>query len=275
MGRDWASGLRDARRYAVRAALRRMIPCHLTLLRKIFKSSPIGLPYWLCWRRALGLLTRAPNPLSPPHDLLYRSGRPVAVPELAGLVTADMLSGWTLDAESISLVWMLLGRDAPSLILECGSGVSTLVFARFASLACSRGRRCSVMSMEQDQQIREKVDVELAQAGLRQFARVCHVPLRDGSDYDAEAVGAALALVPRRHADFVFIDGPYGPPGCRAHTLTTLLPYLRNGARWLMDDAFRDGELSILRRWAACESLTVTGIYPIGKGLATGSVRLG
>ena len=52
-----------------------------------------------------------------------------------------------------------------------------------------------------------------------------------------------------------------------------LAPYSRAGTRWFLDDAFRDGELDILRNWARQPEFGVQGIVPIGKGLATGVIR--
>jgi len=49
-----------------------------------------------------------------------------------------------------------------------------------------------------------------------------------------------------------------------------LAKFSHHGARWFLDDAFRDGELGILRKWQRLPGIEVNGIYPIGKGLATG-----
>ena len=81
---------------------------------------------------------------------------------------------------------------------------------------------------------------------------------------------AALA---HRKLDWVLIDGPVGRPGCRAYTLPDLAPYCRPGARWFLDDAFRDPELKILSNWSENPDFAVDGILPTEKGLATGTVR--
>jgi len=102
-----------------------------------------------------------------------------------------------------------------------------------------------------------------------EFVTVVHVPLREGP-YD---VGKLGVVPPGGHVDWILIDGPSGPPGCRYWTLPALRGHCGPGARWFLDDAFRDGELAILRKWRNVSGIVVEGIYPIGKGLATGRAR--
>jgi len=40
-----------------------------------------------------------------------------------------------------------------------------------------------------------------------------------------------------------------------------------------LDDAYRDGELSVLNKWTTLNGIMVDGIHPIGKGLGTGIVK--
>ena len=55
-------------------------------------------------------------------------------------------------------------------------------------------------------------------------------------------------------------------------TLPQLAPLCAAGAKWFLDDSLRDGELRALQVWANLPGITVQGIYPLGKGLATGFV---
>jgi hypothetical protein len=49
--------------------------------------------------------------------------------------------------------------------------------------------------------------------------------------------------------------------------------FARPGARWFLDDAFRDGELDCLRGCHQLPRFAVVGIWPVGKGLAAGIVN--
>ena len=98
-----------------------------------------------------------------------------------------------------------------------------------------------------------------------------HAPLSAASRYciDLEQVKRHLD---GRALDWVLIDGPAGPEGCRDTTLPGVISLCRDGARWFLDDALRDGELKILRDWSRLRGVYLEGIYPIGKGLATGRI---
>ena len=69
------------------------------------------------------------------------------------------------------------------------------------------------------------------------------------------------------------IDGPAGPAGVRFGTLPLVQGYVRDGARFVLDDALRDGELAIARDWATLPYANVAGIRLIEKGLLVGTVR--
>lgn len=79
-------------------------------------------------------------------------------------------------------------------------------------------------------------------------------------------------ISPQSKVDWILIDGPAGSPGCRFNTLPTLLRFCHVGTRWFIADAFRDAEMKVLHQWQNIQNIAVEGIYPIGKGLATGQV---
>jgi predicted O-methyltransferase YrrM len=193
----------------------------------------------------------------------------VGVRELEELMAPIELAGWALDGGSIDLIWTLLTRDEPSMIVEFGSGASTLVFSRFASLMRQAGKNCAVLSIEESEEFKDQTNGWLHRAGLETVATIIHTPRETESNYDGAALVRAFDSLPRP-ADFALIDGPKGP---RADTLPSLVPYACNGARWVLDDAFRDGEIATLQRWSSTREIDVNGIYPIGKGLATGFIR--
>jgi len=129
-----------------------------------------------------------------------------------------------------------------------------------------------VFSLEQDMQIKEAIEGRLTEAGLSEHVRILHTPLSAQGTYQLD-IGKLWGLLGSKRADWLLIDGPFGPEGCRVSTLTLLARFCRPGARWFMDDAFRDGELRILREWFGLPGIVVEGIYPIGKGLGTGIVK--
>ena len=258
----WSKRLR---RRVAEPILWRVIPAHLALLRSLRPGAPYALPYWLWCRRALRLAGLA-DPLHGPYESFPHR---VCVRELEELMAPIELAGWALDGGSIDLIWTLLKRDEPGMIVEFGSGASTLVFSRFASLMREAGKNCAVLSIEESEEFKEQTNGWLRRAGLETAATIVHAPLDAEKNYDRATLIRAFDSLPRP-ADFVLIDGPDGP---RDDTLLSLVPYARDGARWVSDDAFRDWGIATLRRWSSTREIDVAGIYPISKGLATGFIR--
>lgn len=249
---------------------RKIVKAHMAMLRSMHTESPVGLRYWSAYHRLMGMIFSKPNPITPSGESLFSYGRSLKICEIRDLLANDQLGPWALDAETIYFLWKELMTDQPRFIIECGSGASTLIFAKYAALASRQGYGCYVVSIEQDEQTACHTQSRLAASGLEGFASVVHVLLDHEGGYSGDAVEAnILSVFPGGLADFVLIDGP-GPPGSRLGTLPMLVPFCRDGAKWYLDDAVRDRELSILRKWRTLPGITVQGIYPVGKGMATG-----
>jgi hypothetical protein len=233
---------------------------------------PIPLRDWLGMRRFMRRVTGGPDALVPPMETFKGSASSLSDPELARLLANDELGTWALDVATIEVLWDRLQVQQPRALLEFGAGVSTVILARYAEWRAAQGlERPVIVSIEQDASVRAKVKTRLAENGLSQDVHVLHAPLSEASRYrvDMDAIRQRLA---GNEVDWVLIDGPAGPDGCRVSTLPDVMALCADRARWFLDDALRDGEIGILRDWARRRNVTVEGIYPIGKGLATGTV---
>jgi hypothetical protein len=236
---------------------------------------PIRLRDWLGMRRFMRRVTGGPDALVPPMETFKGSASSLSDPELMRLLANDELGTWALDAATIEVLWERLQVERPRALLEFGAGVSTVVLARYAQWRAAQGlERAVIVSVEQDAQVREKVEKRLAESGFSEDMHVLHAPLSEASRYriDPDAVRRCLG---EHDVDWVLIDGPAGPDGCRVSTLPDVMDLCTDGARWFLDDALRDGEINILREWSRLRNVQVEGIYPIGKGLATGTVCRG
>jgi hypothetical protein len=242
----------------------------LALLAQENSHVPIPLGYWLACRKILGAFGQEPDLLFPSYKSLQSKGDRLEIPQLRMILAGDLLGGWALDAQTIKLLWSLLWRDTPQIILEYGSGVSTLLLAVYASSFSLRtGKECLVISLEPDKRYEVTVEQRLKENDLVGFSKILHLSRNDCGTYEFGALQSVLAGA---SIDLVLIDGPSGPPGCRHDTLPNLLPYCKTGTRWLLDDAFRDGELEILRTWYHTPRIKIEGIFAVGKGLAAGRV---
>jgi hypothetical protein len=196
---------------------------------------------------------------------------------LRPLLAGVELGTWALGPRAIDEVVRTVRRLRPEALLEFGSGASTVAIAWAMREAWGPGGQPRVVSVEQDDAQAERTRRLLAGAGLAGDALVIVGPLAEqqieGQSTTCYALPASLAeALGERRVDLVMIDGPAGPPGIRFGTLPLARPYVRPGATFLLDDALRDGELDIARRWSALPWVHIDGIRLIEKGLLVGTV---
>lgn len=130
------------------------------------------------------------------------------------------------------------GRRAAGPILECGSGLSTVVLAKVA--------RQPILSLEHDPRWRDYTQTALATHGCLQ-ARVVSAPLRSYGQfvwYDPPP-----AMIPSDFALVVCDGPPLGTPGGRYGLFPVMRSRLRRGCVVLLDDAGRDPEALVAERW--------------------------
>jgi Methyltransferase domain len=164
-------------------------------------------------------------------------------------VWRDLVEGWDdkrwgagaeyLDAVAAAAV----AEQGP--ILECGSGLTTLVLAAVAEQTGS-----PVLSLEHDAHCFDVLQARLRP--LRLGADVMLTPLRDYGEFDWYDVE------PSRLPTFSFVvcDGPpKRTRGGRFGLLPVLGDRLAPGCVILLDDAARPEEREVLSRWAAARPL--------------------
>jgi predicted O-methyltransferase YrrM len=249
---------------------RRVIGWHLRALQFLHKKRAVPLSYWLSFRTVVQAISHSPDPLSPAADFHVSIGASLPVQELSELLRNEFLGRWALDGNTISFLWERIEHDRPKVIMECGAGVSTLVLAK--SLAQNEsGSANSLFSIEQDVQVKEMTERRLESCRLKNHVEILYTPVSEQGRYQLDAKTLREHLGSEK-VDWLVIDGPAGPEGCRASSLPFLARFCHPGARWFLDDAFRDGELEILNQWDRLPGIVVDGIYPVGKGLAAGIV---
>jgi predicted O-methyltransferase YrrM len=160
-------------------------------------------------------------------------------------VWSELVDGWDNKRWSAGVEYLdavaqaSLEEEGP--ILECGSGLTTLVLATVARRTGSQ-----VWTLEHDAR-----SFELVQARLRQFglhARVQLTPLRDYGSFDWYDVETTLQPC----FSLVVCDGPpKRTRGGRFGLVPVLGERLNPGCVILLDDASRAEEREVLARWAA------------------------
>jgi hypothetical protein len=199
------------------------------------------------WQRAL---------LDNGMERLARSD-PLARTGLSSSLARQLIVGWANEnmsagEEFLQAIFRHAG-EAKGPILECGSGLSTLVLGIAARRSGQR-----VWSLEND-----PFWVSVVQSALNRFqidnVKVCQAPLRNYGRFEwydppREQLAAGFALV--------ICDGPQGTTrGGRYGLMPVLGSHLRKGCMILLDDAARDDGRR-LRRTGQDDGDRVTGLDP-------------
>jgi len=136
----------------------------------------------------------------------------------------------------------------PKVMVECGSGTSTLVMARCAQVNGSG----HVYSLEHQPQYAQTTRRHLARHGLSNWATVLDAPLRPHPIGGENWQWYPEEVLPREVAiDMLVIDGPPRKTGplARYPAGPVLFPHLSSKGTVFLDDAKRDGESATLKRW--------------------------
>jgi predicted O-methyltransferase YrrM len=160
------------------------------------------------------------------------------------------MRGFAISPDFARTLVSVIASRKPRLLLEAGSGVSTLI----AAYAIERfGFDCRIVSLDHDERYAESTRASLEKHGLAHAATVVHASLlpvaiagEEWSWYDLRALQGIDKI------DLVVVDGPPagdGSPMARYPALPLLAPLLNDHAIVLVDDGARAGEEAVVHRW--------------------------
>ncbi|HET9620265.1 MAG TPA: class I SAM-dependent methyltransferase [Kofleriaceae bacterium] len=158
------------------------------------------------------------------------------------------MRGFAIAPDCALLLAELIGDERPEIVVETGSGVSTLVIA-YGLEQLGRGR---VIALDHDAAYAAATRAEIARHGLDAYATVVHAPLTevvlDGERHRWYARDALDGLPP---IDLVVDDGPprYLGAGLRYAALPVLAPRMAARATFVLDVIGAE-ERANLARWA-------------------------
>jgi len=157
--------------------------------------------------------------------------------------------GWAASPDLLMLLVDLVITERPSLVVECGSGASTLWLA----LAMRRfGIDGRIVALDHDPVFGGKTRDLLARHDVREFAEVRDAPL-DSFSLDGETYSwyARRAWEDLTGIDLLFVDGPPATTGHQARypALPLLSGSLSPVATAVLDDLVVPDMQKALRRW--------------------------
>jgi hypothetical protein len=178
------------------------------------------------------------------------------------------LSGWSIDAFLGKALVAHLLEEKPRLVLELGSGSSTLLIAR--SLQLMRVEPCEHIAVDHE---RRFLDITRRQLELNDLADrvqfwLCPLGQVPGTD-KVWYQGLAERLRGKR-IDLLLVDGPPGPlqVQSRLPALPLLSRFLNDRCTVILDDAAREDEKSIAKQWADTFPEFSLEIHSEGHGMA-------
>lgn len=154
---------------------------------------------------------------------------------------------WSAAPDFIELIAEHALQAKPEVIVECSSGLTTLVLAR----CCQLNRNGRVISLENSSEYAEQTQQQLSEFDLEEYAQVIYAPLEkvtlESSDYD----WYSLKSMPKVSIDMLVIDGPPGfvQKNSRYPALPLLFDKFSTQAKVFLDDAARDDEKELVAQW--------------------------
>lgn len=163
-------------------------------------------------------------------------------------------------------------RDKPEVIVECGSGLSSVVASRCLQLN-GRGRLYSLEHMEE---FADQTRRELNRQGLVNWASILDAPLAPYHINGRSFSWYRWSDLPDLPIDLLIVDGPPARTGAspRYPAGPVLFPRLSSRGVVLIDDAARPEELAVIAEWSKefPNLAFCTDLQEFEKGVATASV---
>jgi len=156
----------------------------------------------------------------------------------------------------------------PGLVVECGSGLSTLWAALALETVGGSGR---VVALEHDERYLSATEATLAAHGVAHRAEVRHAPIEQVKVGQEQWPWYAISRVEDLNGiDLLLVDGPVVTlgPQSRYPALPVLRDRLNPGAVILLDDANRSEEQETLAHWCADWPQLSTEMLRLEKGAA-------
>lgn len=205
-------------------------------------------------------------------DDLYRQVQETEV-ELRSMINVRPLlenifvpfGGWSVNGRFSEILVRLLFEKRPRMVLECGSGTSTLLAARCLK-QIGNGK---VVALEHIDKFASATNQRLRENTLHDFATVLETPLKqlslNGKEMPWYSFDPKAYL--QHKIDLLIVDGPPGNTGplARYPAVPVLKEWLSPNGVIILDDGNREDERKIAEQWIV-ELNATHEFYSEGKG---------
>lgn len=174
--------------------------------------------------------------------------------------------GWAASPDFLYFLATHMKAYKPTTVLECSSGVSTLVLAHCARL----NGNGHIYSLEHDPNYAELTRTRLLERGLSSWATVIEAPLSKHQLEDQSYLWYSLEKIPKIDVDMLVIDGPPSTVGpiARYPALPLLRDHFQPITVVFLDDAARPDEKKAISLWKSQFPNLKIDELPAEKGLS-------
>lgn len=154
---------------------------------------------------------------------------------------------WSAAADFLQLVTAHVLQKKPQILLECGSGLSTLILAR----CCAINGSGQVFSLENGADYATATRKAIRAHGLENFSTVLDAPLIEYTLGEQAYSWYDLQALECGPVELLIVDGPPGflQEQARYPALPLLHDRLAGDCTIYLDDAARTDEQALLKRW--------------------------
>lgn len=200
-----------------------------------------------------------------------------------------IFSSDTMEPDAILYLLEAIKMFRPQMILELGTGLSTLVLSALQSQLTSNGKKkISFVSIDQDKHHQDKI-IDLARMAKVDdcFKAItlpmCRYKIGDEFALDEKAMASykfdeavlhdALGGV---RPDMIIVDGPMDEKTksnasfAKTLSIPILSMYAAPGAVFFMDRAYADPEIFAMEQWHSSGAAHILGVKAVGKGMMVG-----
>ncbi|RED19574.1 hypothetical protein BD847_3861 [Flavobacterium cutihirudinis] len=135
-------------------------------------------------------------------------------------------------------------------IIEFGSGISTIILARYIS---ENNLSIRISSIESNESWLGFIDKQLEMYNCRHVVDLCYAPLKSNSNYTTLWYNddKVSEIIKDKKFDLVIVDGPSGGLGkfARKPALNAIINHIDSNFSIFLDDVRRPDESQILEEW--------------------------
>ena len=178
----------------------------------------------------------------------------------------EFFSSYSLTGNAVLWLYTEIIKKRPRVIVECGSGLSTIVIAYALSLY-EEEMSSNFYSLENDERWLKLTESNAAMLGLTDYIELIHSQMSEYIFEEKTYYSYKLSALVGLSIDLLLIDGP-SPKYGRYAVLPSFLDALSENAQIILDDVYRQSEKKCLDSWTSLADISLIGYIPKGHGLA-------